>query len=85
MTSTIVGVQMSDSEKVRCGKLSAVALGVIAMALGILFKQFNVSFLVGWAFNIAASANLPALVAPSTREIAPYKNSRAGRHHHARL
>jgi cation/acetate symporter len=32
------------------------------MALGILFRGFNVSFLVGWAFNIAASANLPALV-----------------------
>jgi cation/acetate symporter len=32
------------------------------MALGILFKNFNVSFLVGWAFHIAASANLPALV-----------------------
>ena len=26
------------------------------------FKAFNVTFLVGWAFNIAASANLPALV-----------------------
>jgi cation/acetate symporter len=32
------------------------------MILGVLFKDFNVSFLVGWAFNIAASANLPALV-----------------------
>jgi cation/acetate symporter len=30
--------------------------------LGILFKKFNASFLVGWAFNIAASANLPAIV-----------------------
>jgi cation/acetate symporter len=44
------------------GKLAAVALGIVAMALGILFKGFNVGFLVGWAFNIAASANLPALV-----------------------
>ena len=32
------------------------------MVLGVLFRSFNVSFLVGWAFNIAASANLPALV-----------------------
>ena len=30
--------------------------------LGILFQEMNVSFLVGWAFNVAASANLPALV-----------------------
>jgi cation/acetate symporter len=29
---------------------------------GILFKDFNVSYLVGWAFSVAASANLPALV-----------------------
>jgi cation/acetate symporter len=56
------GVTMNDHEKVRAGKISAVFLGVVAMALGILFKNFNVSFLVGWAFHIAASANLPALV-----------------------
>jgi cation/acetate symporter len=30
--------------------------------LGILFKELNVSYLVGWAFSVAASANLPALV-----------------------
>jgi len=32
------------------------------MVLGLLFKNFNASFLVGWAFNVAASANLPALL-----------------------
>jgi len=32
------------------------------MVLGVLFENFNVTFLVGWAFNVAASANLPALV-----------------------
>jgi cation/acetate symporter len=58
----VLGMQMTDHEKVRCGKIAAVGLGVVAMALGVLFKSFNVSFLVGWAFNIAASANLPALV-----------------------
>ncbi len=57
-----MGVTLTDHEKVRIGKLAAVGLGIIAMALGILFKGFNVGFLVGWAFNIAASANLPALV-----------------------
>jgi len=56
------GLRMTDHEKVRTGKIAAVGLGIIAMALGILFKNFNVSFLVGWAFHIAASANLPALV-----------------------
>ena len=62
LVENVFGVPMTDHEKVRCGKIAAVVLGVIAMALGILFKNFNVSFLVGWAFNIAASANLPALV-----------------------
>ena len=32
------------------------------MLLGILFEKLNVTFLVGWAFNVAASANLPSLV-----------------------
>jgi cation/acetate symporter len=62
LVENVCGVAMTDHEKVRCGKIAAVGLGVVAMALGILFKNFNVSFLVGWAFNIAASANLPALV-----------------------
>ncbi len=55
-------IPMNDHQKVRYGKFAAVFLGVGAMILGVLFKDFNVSFLVGWAFNIAASANLPALV-----------------------
>jgi cation/acetate symporter len=62
LVENVCGVRMTDHEKVRVGKLAAVALGIVAMALGILFKGFNVGFLVGWAFNIAASANLPALV-----------------------
>jgi cation/acetate symporter len=55
-------LKMSDHQKVFAGKLAALSLGIVAMLLGIIFKGMNVSFLVGWAFNIAASANLPALV-----------------------
>jgi cation/acetate symporter len=62
LLENVCGWQLTDHEKVRCGKIAAVFLGIAAMALGILFRNFNVSFLVGWAFNIAASANLPALV-----------------------
>ena len=62
LVENVLGIPMNDDEKVRCGKIAAVGLGIVAMALGILFRNFNVSFLVGWAFNIAASANLPALV-----------------------
>ncbi|HTN74256.1 MAG TPA: cation acetate symporter, partial [Pirellulaceae bacterium] len=46
----------------RVAKITAVIVGAIAIVLGILFEKMNVGFLVGWAFNIAASANLPALV-----------------------
>lgn len=56
------GVQMNDHEKIRVAKIAAVVVGLIGIGLGIVFKDFNVTFLVGWAFNIAASANLPALV-----------------------
>jgi cation/acetate symporter len=62
LVENVLRIPMTDHEKVRCGKIAAVGLGIVAMALGILFRNFNVSFLVGWAFNIAASANLPALV-----------------------
>ena len=53
---------LNDHEKVRLGKISAVGVGIIAIVLGILFQKMNVSFLVGWAFSVAASANLPSLV-----------------------
>jgi cation/acetate symporter len=62
LVDNVLGLRLNDHEKIRIGKLAAVGLGVVAMALGILFRNFNVSFLVGWAFNIAASANLPSLV-----------------------
>ncbi|MFC1510622.1 cation acetate symporter [Candidatus Omnitrophota bacterium] len=55
-------IKMSDTEKVRAGKITAVIVGIIAIVLGILFKGMNVSYLVGWAFAIAASANLPAIL-----------------------
>lgn len=55
-------VQLDDVQQVRAGKAAAIVVGIIAMILGIQFEKMNVSFLVGWAFNLAASANLPALV-----------------------
>lgn len=52
----------NPNAQVGAAKWAAMVIGVIAMILGILFQKLNVTFLVGWAFNIAASANLPALV-----------------------
>ncbi len=58
----VFGVQLSEAKKVRLAKFAAVVVGGIAIVLGILFKEMNVGYLVGWAFSVAASANLPALV-----------------------
>ncbi|MBM3404247.1 MAG: cation acetate symporter [Bacteroidetes bacterium] len=55
-------VEMSDKSKVRAGKFAALGVGLFAITLGILFKGMNVSFLVGLAFAVAASANLPAIL-----------------------
>jgi cation/acetate symporter len=53
---------LPDARKVSLGKLTAIAVGAVAVMLGIVFEKFNVTMLVGWAFSVAASANLPALV-----------------------
>lgn len=57
-----MGMNLSDNKKVWAGKIAAIVVGCIAIILGISFKNLNVSFLVGWAFAIAASANLPAII-----------------------
>ncbi len=53
----------SDSaEELVVARLATVALGIVAVVLGISFKGQNVAFMVALAFAIAASANFPALV-----------------------
>lgn len=55
-------MKLTDEKKVLAGKVTAIVVGAIAIFLGILFKGMNVSYLVGWAFAVAASANLPAIL-----------------------
>jgi len=62
LMDNFLGLQMSDKGKVRAGKIAAIVVGCIAIYLGIVFEGMNVSFLVGWAFAVAASANLPAIL-----------------------
>ena len=57
-----LNLKMDDHAKIRAGKLSAFLIGALAIVLGILFKGMNVTFLVGLAFAVAASANLPAIL-----------------------
>jgi cation/acetate symporter len=51
-----------EHEQMRVARLATIVLGVVAILLGIVFKGQNVAFMVGLAFAIAASANLPALL-----------------------
>ncbi|NOY43697.1 MAG: cation acetate symporter [Planctomycetes bacterium] len=62
LVASFVSEPLTDHEQVRIAKIASVVVGVIAIVLGILFKELNVGYLVGWAFSVAASANLPALV-----------------------
>ena len=55
-------LKMTEKAKVKAGKIAAFSVGLFAILLGILFQGMNVSFLVGWAFAVAASANLPAIL-----------------------
>ncbi len=57
-----LGMNLSEERKVRAGKISAFAIGIVSIFLGIIFEGMNVSFLVGWAFSVAASANLPSII-----------------------
>ncbi len=50
------------AEELRVARVATLALGVLAVALGITFKGQNVAFMVGLAFAIAASGNFPALM-----------------------
>lgn len=62
LMDNFLGIGLTDSGKVKAGKCAAIGVGIIAIILGIVFKGMNVSFLVGWAFAVAASANLPAIL-----------------------
>src|SRR5689334_10590142 len=57
------GTERKPGEEVRVARVTAVVVGAIANSLGILLgAKANVAFLVGLAFAVAASANLPVIV-----------------------
>ncbi len=62
LMSNVMKIPMDEFRKVAAAKVASLCVGVLAICLGILFSKMNVNFLVGWAFNIAASANLPSLI-----------------------
>ena len=62
IVSGFFGWKLTDHQTIRVAKGSSIVIGVLAIVLGLWFEGMNVSYLVGWAFAIAASANLPALL-----------------------
>jgi cation/acetate symporter len=53
----------SEHEEVLVGRIAAISIGVIAIVIAVIGGEgLNVSFMVGLAFAVAASANFPALL-----------------------
>jgi cation/acetate symporter len=51
-----------SAAELRVSRITTVALGIIAVVLGIAFEKQNIAFMVSLAFAIAASANFPVLL-----------------------
>jgi cation/acetate symporter len=61
--ATVFKGGMADSaSELKVSRLTTIALGVLAVLLGIVFEKQNIAFMVSLAFAIAASANFPVLV-----------------------
>ena len=57
------GKPQNDKEEVTVARIAAAAIGAIAITIAIIGGEgLNVSFMVGLAFAVAASANFPALL-----------------------
>jgi cation/acetate symporter len=54
--------RVSEQKEVRISKISAIAIGIVAIILGYIFENQNVAFMVGLAFAVAASCNFPVLL-----------------------
>ncbi|HJU56604.1 MAG TPA: cation acetate symporter [Pyrinomonadaceae bacterium] len=57
------GTERKPGEEVRVARITAFVVGVVSILIAILLGQsINVAFLVGLAFAVAASANLPVII-----------------------
>ena len=60
--ATVIKKGNADSaSELRVSRITTLALGVVAVVLGIAFEKQNIAFMVSLAFAIAASANFPVL------------------------
>ncbi|MBS0435169.1 MAG: cation acetate symporter [Proteobacteria bacterium] len=59
--TVLKGGKADSAAELRVSKATTIALGIIAVVLGIAFEKQNIAFMVSLAFAIAASANFPVL------------------------
>lgn len=60
--ATVIKKGKADSaSELKVSRITTLALGVVAVVLGIAFEKQNIAFMVSLAFAIAASANFPVL------------------------
>jgi cation/acetate symporter len=60
--ATVIKKGNADSaSELKVSRMTTLALGVVAVLLGIAFEKQNIAFMVSLAFAIAASANFPVL------------------------
>jgi cation/acetate symporter len=60
--ATVIKKGKADSaSELKVSRMTTLALGVVAVVLGIAFEKQNIAFMVSLAFAIAASANFPVL------------------------
>lgn len=60
--ATVIRKGHADSAaELRVSRITVLALGVVAVLLGIAFEKQNIAFMVSLAFAVAASANFPVL------------------------
>jgi cation/acetate symporter len=60
--SVIARGRASEKSEVNISRISAIAIGILAIYLGYMFEKINVAYMVGLAFAVAASVNFPVLV-----------------------
>ncbi|BEO20946.1 cation/acetate symporter ActP [Serratia marcescens] len=60
--SVIKNGKATERDELKVSKITVVVLGLVAIALGILFEKQNIAFMVGLAFSIAASCNFPIII-----------------------
>ena len=60
--NVIMRGRLTEGKEVTVSRYATIALGILAILLGLVFEKLNVAYMVGLAFAVAASANFPVLM-----------------------